>query len=60
VSITRRYDDLAQALDEQLGTFRACVLFAAYVGLRPAEMFVLQWSDFDIARSLIKYQSLAR
>lgn len=26
-------------------TFRACVLFAAYVGLRPAEMFVLQWSD---------------
>jgi integrase len=34
-------------------TFRACVLFAAYVGLRPAEMFVLQWSDLDIAGSLI-------
>lgn len=29
-------------------TFRACVLFAAYVGLRPAEMFVLQWSDLDL------------
>ncbi len=28
-------------------TFRACVLFAAYVGLRPAEMFMLQWSDLD-------------
>lgn len=28
-------------------TFRACVLFAAYVGLRPAEMFVLEWSDLD-------------
>ena len=26
-------------------TFRACVLFSAYVGLRPAEMFMLQWSD---------------
>lgn len=35
-------------------TFRACVLFAAYVGLRPAEMFVLQWSDLDIPGSLIK------
>jgi len=34
-------------------TFRACVLFAAYVGLRPAEMFVLQWSDLDIPGSLI-------
>jgi integrase len=34
-------------------TFRACVLFAAYVGLRPAEMFVLEWSDIDIARSRV-------
>jgi integrase len=38
-------------------TFRACVLFAAYVGLRPAEMFVLQWSalvgdEVHIRRSL--------
>jgi integrase len=34
-------------------TFRACILFAAYVGLRPAEMFVLKWSDIDIAGSQV-------
>lgn len=28
-------------------TFRACVLFAAYVGLRPAELFMLEWSDLS-------------
>jgi integrase len=38
-------------------TFRACVLFAAYVGLRPAELFVLEWTDLvgdevHISRSL--------
>ncbi|HYM44990.1 MAG TPA: hypothetical protein VES65_02350 [Solirubrobacteraceae bacterium] len=47
--------DLADASLNLFGaygsTFRACVLFAAYVGLRPAEMFVLQWSDLDMARS---------
>ncbi len=50
--------DLADASLHLFGaygpTFRACVLFAAYVGLRPAEMFVLQWSDLDIPGSLIK------
>lgn len=49
--------DLADASLHLFGaygpTFRACVLFAAYVGLRPAELFVLQWSDLDIAGSLI-------
>lgn len=49
--------DLADASLHLFGaygpTFRACVLFAAYVGLRPAEMFVLQWSDLDIAGGLI-------
>ncbi len=34
-------------------TFRACILFAAYVGLRPAELFVLEWSDIDIAGSQV-------
>jgi integrase len=50
--------DLADASLHLFGaygpTFRACVMFAAYVGLRPAEMFVLQWSDLDIPGSLIK------
>ncbi|HTW42208.1 MAG TPA: site-specific integrase [Solirubrobacteraceae bacterium] len=45
--------DLADASLQVFGdygpTFRACVLFAAYVGLRPAEMFLLEWSDIDLA-----------
>jgi integrase len=49
--------DLADASLRLFGaygpTFRACVLFAAYVGLRPGEMFVLQWSDLDIAGNLV-------
>jgi integrase len=35
-------------------TFRACVLFAAYVGLRPAELFVLEWSDLDMATNEVR------
>jgi integrase len=50
--------DLADAALDLFGaygpTFRACVLFAAYVGLRPAEMFVLQWSDLELAQSQIR------
>lgn len=45
-------DELHELADTALGvlgnygpTFRACILFAAYVGLRPSEMFVLKWSD---------------
>ena len=41
-------------------TFRACILFAAYVGLRPAELFVLEWSDIDYGRQPGPYQSVAR
>lgn len=42
----REMADLALQLFGGYGpTFRACVLFAAYVGLRPAEMFLLEWSD---------------
>lgn len=35
-------------------TFRACVLFCAYVGLRPAEMFVLEWSDIDFLKGEVR------
>jgi integrase len=46
-------DKLADAALDTLGdygpTFRACILFAAYVGLRPAELFMLRWTDLDFA-----------
>lgn len=38
------------ALGDYGPTFRACILFAAYVGLRPAELFMLRWTDVDFAR----------
>ncbi|MGI8632519.1 MAG: tyrosine-type recombinase/integrase [Solirubrobacterales bacterium] len=38
---------------------RAMILFAAYVGLRPAEMFVLRRADLDFAQGLVRiHQSL--
>jgi integrase len=49
--------DLADASLHLFGaygpTFRACVLFAAYVGLRPAEMFVLERPDLDMAANKV-------
>jgi integrase len=43
--------DVALAMLGDYGsTFRACILFAAYVGLRPAELFMLRWSDVEFAR----------
>ena len=29
-------------------SFRACILFAAFVGCRPAELFLLKWTDIRI------------
>lgn len=34
-------------------TFRAVILFAGYVGLRPAELFCLRWSDVDFAAQTV-------
>lgn len=38
-------------------TFRACILFAAYVGLRPAELFMLKWSDVDFAAGEVRIRT---
>lgn len=49
--------ELADAALPALGsygpTLRSCVLFAAYVGLRPAELFLIKWSDLDFAKSAV-------
>lgn len=51
-------DQLADAalatLDDYGPTFRACILFAAYVGLRPAELFMLRWTDIDLGRHEVR------
>lgn len=43
--------DLANAALQVHGpygpTVRACILFAAYVGCRPAELYMLKWSDIS-------------
>lgn len=47
--------DRALAVSGPAGsTIRAMILFAAYVGLRPAEMFVLHWTDVDFASGLVR------
>jgi integrase len=43
-------DAALQTLGDYGPTFRACILFAAYVGLRPAELFMLRWTDVDFAQ----------
>jgi integrase len=51
-------DQLAEAALTTLGdygpTFRACILVAAYVGLRPAELFMLRWTDLDLGRHEVR------
>jgi len=38
-------------------TFRACILFAAYVGLRPGELFALKWSDVDFQTGEVRIRT---
>lgn len=50
--------DSALASCGQYGpTFRACILFAAYVGLRPAELFTLKWADLDFAAGEVRIRT---
>jgi integrase len=47
-------DAALATLDDYGPTFRACILFAAYVGLRPAELFMLRWTDINFARGEVE------
>lgn len=40
--------------------YRAVVLFAAWVGTRPAEMWGLRWSDLDLARGEVRIERQLR
>jgi integrase len=49
--------EVALASDEAFGpTLRSLVLFAAYTGLRPSEIFGLDWSDIDFKAETINVQ----
>lgn len=41
-------------------TFRAMILFAAYTGVRPSELFVLRWDDLDFERGTMWVQRALR
>jgi integrase len=61
VAITREeLDELADVAlrsDDTFGpTLRSLVLFAAYTGLRPSEIFGLNWSDIDFKAETIHVQ----
>ena len=53
-------DTALRTLGEYGSAFRACIIFAAYVGLRPAELFMLRWTDLDFARSPIDTRAMRR
>lgn len=46
--------DRALQLDERGSVLRAATIFAAHVGIRPGELYVLQWSDIDFANGEVQ------
>jgi integrase len=53
-------DELAQAAEDVHGdygpTMRALILFLAYTGMRPGEVFALEWADIDFEQHRISVQ----
>lgn len=50
-------DSALSTCDSYGSTFRACILFAAYVGLRPGELFTLKWSDVDFTAGEVRIRT---
>jgi len=50
-------DSALISLDSYGPTFRACILFAGYVGLRPGELFTLKWSEVDFAGGEVRIRT---
>jgi integrase len=45
--------DACSALGDYAPQMRALIVFAAYTGMRPGELFELRWSDIDLAANRI-------
>jgi integrase len=45
--------DACDVLGDYAPQMRALVVFAAYTGMRPGELYELRWSDIDLARNRI-------
>lgn len=50
-------DSALTSCDGYGSTFRACILFAAYVGLRPGELFTLKRADVDFAAGEVRIKT---
>jgi integrase len=46
--------DACSALADYAPTMRALITFAAYTGMRPGEIFALEWGDIDFKRMRIR------
>jgi integrase len=53
VAELERLLDGCDALGDYAPQMRAIVIFAAYTGMRPGELFELRWSDIDLAANRI-------
>jgi integrase len=51
-----RLADACAVVGEFGRTLRAMLLFAAYTGLRPSELYALEWGDIDFKNNRIKVQ----
>ena len=48
--------DACDALDDYAPQMRALLVFGAYTGMRPGELFALEWSDIDFAANRVQVQ----
>ena len=54
-----RLFDACSALGDYSEQMRALIVFGAYTGMRPSELFALEWSDIDLKANRIDVQRRA-
>lgn len=56
VAELERLLDGCSALGDYAGQMRALIVFGAYTGMRPGELFALEWTDIDLTTNRIDVQ----